>query len=138
MGVCNSQTPQKWPIPENIENLGPIGPHSPILSGIGHFFQSLTVLFINVVAFTAWGQWSDWSDCSNTCGKGMKMRTRYCPEYCKCDYKGTKVEKQTMTCYGYGYGCCTCKYSFQLKHGLEALFVVILLSVVVTCKQVTG
>ena len=25
-------------IPENIENLGAIGPRSPIFSGIGHFF----------------------------------------------------------------------------------------------------
>ena len=37
MGFTNSHTPQNWPIPENIENLGPIGTRSPIFSGIGHF-----------------------------------------------------------------------------------------------------
>ena len=35
VGVYNSQTPQKWPIPENIKDLGP---RFRIFSDIGHNF----------------------------------------------------------------------------------------------------
>ena len=33
-----------------------------------------------------WGEWSQWSECSNSCGVGMRMRQRHCPEQ-KCPGK---------------------------------------------------